>query len=354
MGSINEILEQAIEAGASDIHLTVGACPTMRLHGRLVDITSNVLQRADTNAYTKEILTEKQLKELVQIGEVDCAYEMNSGYRLRVNIYKQKNNCGIALRVIPRDMPTMEQLGLPPIIKELATKRRGLILVTGPTGSGKSTTLATMIDYMNSNRSEHIITIEDPIEYMHNHKNCLINQRELGADTQSFGNALRGALRQDPDVILVGEMRDLETIEIAIRAAETGHLVLSTLHTVGAVNTMDRIIDVFPAEQQDQIRVQLSSVVEGVVSQQLMAKVGGKGRVAAFEIMLPTPAIRNLIREGKTHQLLTPIQTGSELGMVTMDNSLLSLWRRNIIDKKTAMTYAVDRERMAQLLNTSA
>ena len=211
-----------------------------------------------------------------------------------------------------------------------------------------------MIDYMNSNRSEHIITIEDPIEYMHNHKNCLINQRELGADTQSFGNALRGALRQDPDVILVGEMRDLETIEIAIRAAETGHLVLSTLHTVGAVNTMDRIIDVFPAEQQDQIRVQLSSVVEGVVSQQLMAKVGGKGRVAAFEIMLPTPAIRNLIREGKTHQLLTPIQTGSELGMVTMDNSLLSLWRRNIIDKKTAMTYAVDRERMAQLLNTSA
>ena len=244
----------------------------------------------------------------------------------------------------------MESLGLPPVIKKLAEKRRGLILVTGPTGSGKSTTLATMINYMNSLRDEHIITIEDPIEYMHTHNKCLVNQRELGADTQSFGHALRGALRQDPDVILVGEMRDKETIEIALRAAETGHLVLSTLHTVGAVNTMDRIIDVFPAEQQEQIRVQLSAVMEGVVSQQLMRTATGKGRVAAFEIMLGTPAIRNLIREGKTHQLLTPIQTGAQLGMITMDTSLMGLYRRNVIDQRTLLSYSVDRAQVEKSL----
>ncbi|MET3643668.1 type IV pilus twitching motility protein PilT [Streptococcus gallinaceus] len=344
--NLDGLIKQAIEHGASDIHFTVGAEPTMRLHGKLMPITDEKMTNTDTVRFAKEILTEKQIQHLLEVGEVDCAYEVDNGFRLRVNIFKQRNNSGIALRVIPNQIPSMESLGLPAVIKKLAEKRRGLILVTGPTGSGKSTTLATMIDYMNELRDEHIITIEDPIEYMHTHKQCLVNQRELGADTQSFGNALRGALRQDPDVILVGEMRDKETIEIALRAAETGHLVLSTLHTVGAVNTMDRIIDVFPAEQQEQIRVQLSAVVEGVVSQQLMRTSNGKGRVAAFEIMLATPAVRNLIREGKTHQLLTPIQTGASQGMITMDTSLLGLYRRNLIDRKTLLSYAVDREQV--------
>lgn len=348
--NIDELLNQAIEAGASDIHFTVGAEPTMRLHGRLTPIIPDKMTSADTVAFTKHLLNEKQVQHLLEVGEVDCAYEVESGFRLRVNVYKQKNNCGIALRVIPREIPSMESLGLPPVIRKLAEKRRGLILVTGPTGSGKSTTLATMINYMNGLRDEHIITIEDPIEYMHNHNKCLVNQRELGADTQSFGNALRGALRQDPDVILVGEMRDKETIEIALRAAETGHLVLSTLHTVGAVNTMDRIIDVFPAEQQEQIRVQLSAVTEGVVSQQLMRTATGKGRTAAFEIMIATPAIRNLIREGKTHQLLTPIQTGSQHGMITMDTSLMNLYEKNIIDRRTLLSYSVDRVQVEKML----
>ncbi len=257
--NLDELIKQAIEHGASDIHFTVGAEPTMRLHGKLTPITDEKMTNTDTVRFAKEILTEKQIQYLLEVGEVDCAYEVDNGFRLRVNIFKQRNNSGIALRVIPNQIPSMESLGLPAVIKKLAEKRRGLILITGPTGSGKSTTLATMINYMNELRDEHIITIEDPIEYMHTHKQCLVNQRELGADKQSFGNALRGALRQDPDVILVGEMRDKETIEIALRAAETGHLVLSTLHTVGAVNTMDRIIDVFPAEQQEQIRVQLSA-----------------------------------------------------------------------------------------------
>ena len=344
--NLDGLIKQAIEHGASDIHFTVGAEPTMRLHGKLMPITDEKMTNTDTVRFAKEILTEKQIQHLLEVGEVDCAYEVDNGFRLRVNIFKQRNNSGIALRVIPNQIPSMESLGLPAVIKKLAEKRRGLILVTGPTGSGKSTTLATMIDYMNELRDEHIITIEDPIEYMHTHKQCLVNQRELGADTQSFGNALRGALRQDPDVILVGEMRDKETIEIALRAAETGHLVLSTLHTVGAVNTMDRIIDVFPAEQQEQIRVQLSAVVEGVVSQQLMRTSNGKGRVAAFEIMLATPAVRNLIREGKTHQLLTPIQTGASQGMITMDTYLLGLYLLNLIDRKSLLSYAVDREQV--------
>lgn len=347
---LDDLINQAIEAGASDIHFTVDAEPTMRLHGKLTPITHQKMTNADTVGFTKILLNEKQVKHFLEVGEVDCAYEVESGYRLRVNVYKQKNNVGIALRVIPKEIPNMESLGLPPVIRKLAEKRRGLILVTGPTGSGKSTTLATMINYMNSLRDEHIITIEDPIEYMHKHNKCLVNQRELGADTQSFGNALRGALRQDPDVILVGEMRDKETIEIALRAAETGHLVLSTLHTVGAVNTMDRIIDVFPAEQQEQIRVQLSAVTEGVVSQQLMRTANGKGRTVAFEIMIATPAIRNLVREGKTHQLLTPIQTGAQLGMISMDTSLMNLYQRNIIDKKTLLSYAVDREQVERMV----
>lgn len=347
---LDDLINQAIEAGASDIHFTVDAEPTMRLHGKLTPIIHEKMTNADTVAFTKILLNDKQVQHLLESGEVDCAYEVESGYRLRVNVYKQKNNCGIALRVIPKEIPSMDSLGLPPVIRKLAEKRRGLILVTGPTGSGKSTTLATMINYMNSLRDEHIITIEDPIEYMHKHNKCLVNQRELGADTQSFGNALRGALRQDPDVILVGEMRDKETIEIALRAAETGHLVLSTLHTVGAVNTMDRIIDVFPAEQQEQIRVQLSAVTEGVVSQQLMRTSTGKGRAAAFEIMIATPAIRNLIREGKTHQLLTPIQTGAQMGMISMDTSLMNLYRRNMIDRKTLLSYAVDREQVEKMI----
>lgn len=248
----------------------------------------------------------------------------------------------MALRVVALSIPSMDQLGLPDILKDLSQKQRGLILVTGPTGSGKSTTLAAMIDHMNQTRNEHIMTIEDPIEYLHRHEKSVVNQREIGNDSQSFANALRAALRQDPDIILVGEMRDLETISTAITAAETGHLVLSTLHTIGAVKTVDRIIDVFPPHQQQQVRVQLATVLEAVISQQILPKADGSGRVAAFEIMVANSAVRNLIREGKTHQMQTVIQTGSQLGMQTMDASLIQLYKKRWIDMPTLRKYAVD------------
>lgn len=341
---ILEILKVAVDAGASDVHLTVASPPIMRVNGKLIRMNDERLMPDETLKIIREMLSEDQIIAFEKKGELDFSYSNPGLGRFRVNIYKQRGSYSMALRVVALTIPSMEALKLPAILKDLAMKQRGLILVTGPTGSGKSTTLAAMIGHMNAVRNDHIMTIEDPIEYLHKHDKSVINQREIGNDSHSFANALRAALRQDPDVILVGEMRDLETISTAITAAETGHLVLSTLHTIGAAKTVDRIIDVFPPHQQQQIRIQLASVLEAVVSQQILPKADGNGRVAAFEIMVASPAIRNLIREGKTHQMQTVIQTGSSVGMVTMDASLLDLYKRRIIDMATLKKYAVDLE----------
>jgi len=339
---ILEILKVATDAGASDVHLTVASPPIMRVNGKLLRMTEKKLAPEDTQRIIREILTEDQMHTVEKKGELDFSYSSPNLGRFRVNIYKQRGSYSMALRVVALSIPNMDALKLPAVLKELAMKQRGLVLVTGPTGSGKSTTLASMIDYMNHERNDHIITIEDPIEYLHKHNKSVINQREIGNDSLTFANALRAALRQDPDIILVGEMRDLETISTAITAAETGHLVLSTLHTIGAAKTVDRIIDVFPPHQQQQIRIQLASVLEAVISQQILPKADGTGRVAAFEIMIANTAIRNLIREGKTHQMQTVIQTGSNLGMQTMDASLVDLFKRRLIDLATLRKYAVD------------
>jgi twitching motility protein PilT len=295
-------------------------------------------------------MNELQFEKFIETGEYDFSYSIQGMSRLRVNAYKQRGSFGMALRIIPYDIPTMQFLGLPSVIEELTELNRGLILVTGPTGSGKSTTLATMIDKINSNRRCHIITLEDPIEYLHKHDKSIINQREIGTDTKSFANALRGALREDPDVILVGEMRDLDTISIAITAAETGHLVLSTLHTIGAPQTIDRIIDVFPPYQQQQVRIQLSSVIQAIITQQLLPKADGKGRIAAFEVMIATPAIRNLIRESKVHQIETAMLTGTKNKMQTMDNSLLQLYKAGKITKDMAISRAISQEEIKKYL----
>lgn len=337
-----ELLSIAVKAGASDLHLTVASPPIMRVNGKLTRIMDTNLTPDDTIRIIQEILKPEQITAFEERGELDLSYSHPGLGRFRVNIFKQRGSYGMALRVVALTIPSMESLGLPPILKELAKKQRGLILVTGPTGSGKSTTLAAMIDYMNQNRNEHILTIEDPIEYLHKHGKSIVNQREVGHDSQSFANALRAALRQDPDIILVGEMRDLETIATAITAAETGHLVLSTLHTIGAAKTVDRIIDVFPPHQQQQIRIQLASVIEAVISQQILPKADGSGRVAAFEVMTANTAVRNLVREGKTHQIQTVIQTGSMAGMQTMDASLLDLYKNRVIDKENLRKYSVD------------
>jgi len=339
---ILELLAKAIELKASDLHLTVASPPIIRVNGKLEKLSEARLMPEDTQRIIHQMLTVDQINTFENKGELDFSYSYPGLGRFRVNVYKQRGSYSMALRVVSLSVPTMEALKLPVILKDLAMKQRGLILVTGPTGSGKSTTLASMIDFMNHLRSDHIITIEDPIEYLHKHDKSVINQREIGNDSHSFANALRAALRQDPDVILVGEMRDLETISTAITAAETGHLVLSTLHTVGAAKTVDRIIDVFPPHQQQQVRIQLASVVEAVISQQIIPKADGTGRVAAFEIMVANTAIRNLIREGKSHQIQTVIQTGVQQGMVTMDSSLLDLYRKRIIDLPALKKYAVD------------
>ena len=350
---ILEILKVAIDAGASDVHLTVASPPIMRVNGKLLKIGDERLLPDDAMTIIKEILTEKQIEQFEERGELDFSYSNPGLGRFRVNIYKQRGSYSMALRVVALTIPSMDSLRLPAVLKDLAKKQRGLILVTGPTGSGKSTTLAAMIDHMNKTRNDHIITIEDPIEYLHKHELSIVNQREIGHDSQSFANALRAALRQDPDVILVGEMRDLETISTAITAAETGHLVLSTLHTIGAAKTVDRIIDVFPPHQQQQVRIQLASVIEAVISQQILPKADGSGRVAAFEIMIANPAIRNLIREGKTHQIQTVIQTGSTVGMLTMDASLLDLYKKRLIDLPTLKKYAIDVELLMKQIQYS-
>ena len=298
----------------------------------------------------KTILNEEQLKTLEERGELDLSISVMGMYRYRVNAYKQRNSFAAAMRLVEGKILSFKQLGLPPILNDFCSKNRGLILVTGPTGSGKSTTLAAMIDVMNETRDEHILTLEDPIEYLHRHKKSIVNQREIGNDSKSYSSALRAALRQDPDIILIGEMRDLESIAIALTAAETGHLVLSTLHTVGAAKTIDRIIDVFPPHQQQQIRTQLSMTLVGVISQQLIPRIDKHGRLAAIEIMMANPAIRNLIREGKTPQINNVIMTSARQGMQTMDNSIAELYQAGKISLDDAMMYCVDLDYLKRLL----
>ncbi|MDO5038125.1 type IV pilus twitching motility protein PilT [Clostridium sp.] len=349
MYTLKELLEKTIECKASDLHLTADLAPMLRINGKLKSVSEEKLSKDDLRSFSKELLGNK-FEKYIENGEIDSSYSLEGVGRFRVNVFRQLESDAIAIRSITLDVPTLEELNHPNIIKELVAKRRGLILVTGPTGSGKSTTLAAMINEINSTRSENIITLEDPIEYIHKHKKSIINQREIGRDSKSYKNALRAALREDPDVILIGEMRDLETISIAITAAETGHLVLSTLHTIGATQTIDRIIDVFPPYQQQQIRVQLASVLQGVISQQLIETIDNNNRVAAFETMIINPAIQNQIREGKTHQIQSVIQTGSKFGMKTMDMYLVDLINLGIIDKEVAITYALDKEMINRMM----
>lgn len=331
MLTINNLLEMAVKSNASDLHLTAGVPPVMRIYGKLVFSEMDILTPKSTQALADEILNEKQKTVLEQEGQIDLSLSLAQTGRFRVNVFKQRGSIGLAIRLIPYEIPSLAKLHLPPIIRTLAEKESGFILVTGPAGSGKSTTLAAMIDIINTERSCHIITLEDPIEFLHKHKKSIVNQREIETDSQSFSAALRAALRQDPDVILVGEMRDLETISTAITAAETGHLVLSTLHTNGAPQTVDRIIDVFPPHQQQQVRIQLANTLLGVISQRLVTRMDRQGLVPAVEVMISTPAIKNLIREGKTHQIYSSIQTGSKYGMQTMESSVRELYDRGLI-----------------------
>lgn len=346
---LQELLQTTMEKGASDLHLTVGAPPTLRVNGHLSPLTNDKLLPGDTQKYAKEILGEAY-GEYLSVGEMDTSYSISGLGRFRANIYKQRGGDAIALRVVSLKVPTLKELDFESAVRELTNKQRGLVLVTGPTGSGKSTTLAAMINEINHNRTAHIITLEDPIEYLHKHNKSIVNQREIGKDSRNYKSALKAILREDPDVILVGEMRDLETISIAITAAETGHLVLSTLHTIGAAKTIDRIVDVFPPFQQQQVKIQLAGVLQGIISQQLLPKVGDDGRVAALEIMTITPAIQNLIREGKTHQIESAVQTGSKYGMKTMDMAIAELYRHGQISKEVALTYAIDKDILSRMI----
>ena len=342
MESINDILKNAVERSASDIHFTVGIPPEARIDGALVPLDGEALKPTDTRDLAYSLMDEKYRYQLERKGEVDLAYSVPNLGRFRVNVFLQRGSVAIAVRVLNIEIPPPEKLGIPASVVDVVKKQRGLVLVTGPTGSGKSTTLASLINVLNENYPYHIITLEDPIEYLHRHKKSIVNQREMGTDSDTYASALRAALRQDPDVILVGEMRDLETISIAITAAETGHLVFSTLHTIGASNTIDRIIDVFPPYQQQQIRTQLAEVLVCVVSQQLIARKAGKGRAAAVEVMHINPAIRNLIRESKTFQIPSVMQTNKKSGMQTMDDAIYDLYIRNIISDTEALRYAQD------------
>lgn len=347
---LNTLLEKTISSDASDLHLTVGIPPVMRLNGELVTIASDRLQPQDTEAYAQQILNERDYVEYQKKGEIDTSYSVAGLGRFRVNIFKQRGSDALAIRVVALKIPALSDLGFPSVVKELTERQRGLVLVTGPTGSGKSTTLAAMINEINSTRAVHIITLEDPVEYLHKHNKSIINQREIGKDSINYQNALKAVLREDPDVILVGEMRDIETISIAITAAETGHLVFSTLHTIGAAKTIDRVIDVFPPFQQQQIKVQLAAVLQGIISQQLLPRAFSTGRVAALEIMLATPAIQNLIREGKSHQIESSVQTGGKFGMKTMDMALAELVKKGHISSEAALTYAVDKEMLERMI----
>jgi twitching motility protein PilT len=348
---MEDLLKTAVDRKASDLHLTIGIPPVIRLNGELIQLELPILTPSDTVQFLEAIASAEQLALFKQHGELDFSYAIHGFGRFRVNAFRQRGTIALVIRTINENIPTLKELGFPSILAELARKPRGLVLVTGPTGSGKSTTLASMVDLINHERTAHIITLEDPIEYLHKHHKSIVNQREIHSDTQSFTVALRAALREDPDVILVGEMRDVETIATAITAAETGHLVFATLHTGDAAQTLDRIIDVFPPYQQHQIRTQLSLTLQGIVSQQLLPRLLGGGRVAALEILLATPAIRNLIREGKTHQVLSVIQTGGKLGMQSMDRDLGNLYRKGIVSLDEATARASDQETFGRMLN---
>jgi twitching motility protein PilT len=329
---IDRLLDTVIRQEASDLHISVGRKPTLRLSGRLRSLDTKVLDNEDAVALMKSITPERCQQELQEHGSTDFGFAYGDQARFRVAVFRQRGNISIVLRLIPNTLLTFEQIGLPEIVRELIRRPRGLFVVTGPTGSGKTTSLATMVDYINMNFDRHIVTVEDPIEYYHHHKKSIVNQREVGVDVHSFSEALRRALRQDPDVILVGEMRDLETIEAAIAAAETGHLVFATLHTSGASGTINRIIDAFPTNQQEQIRVQLSVTLLAVLSQQLLARDDKPGRVASYEFLVVTPAIANLIRENKTFRIDSAIQTGKKFGMQLLDDHLWGLYERGIIN----------------------
>jgi twitching motility protein PilT len=328
----------------SDLHLTVKKKPIIRYNGELQlrEDFSAPLEMDEINNIAKELMNDEQWQIFLEDGEVDFSYSLPGYCRFRVNAYHQRGSTTLALRIIPSEIPTIDSLGLPDVLKRLSMQRNGLVLCTGPTGSGKSTTLAAMIDVVNNNKHSHIITLEDPIEYLHSHKKCIVHQREVGSDTNSFANGLRASLRQDPDIILVGEMRDLETISIALEASETGHLVFATLHTNDAPSTIERIIDVFPSHQQDQVRIQLATALNGVISQQLLKRADGSKRVAALEILIATAAVKNIIREGKTHQLVSSMQTGAKYGMVMMDNYLVDLYQKGLIEYEETIKRSKD------------
>jgi twitching motility protein PilT len=347
-----ELLKEVVARNASDLHLSVGAHPILRIRGRLMSLNEYpVLGGTTTREIIYSILSNDQRQRLETDWQIDFAYSVPGHGRFRVNAYYQRGSVGAAFRLIPFGLTSIDDLGLPQAVHDFTRRPRGFVLVTGPTGSGKSTSLAAMINEINETREEHIMTIEDPIEFLHTHKRCMVNQRELGADAQSFEGALRGALRQDPDVILVGEMRDLETISTALTAAETGHLVFATLHTQDTAQTIDRVIDVFPPHQQGQVRVQLSVALQGIITQQLLPSADGSGRVVACEVLVPTPAIRNLIREGKTHQIYSVLQTSSNVGMQTMDAALVTLIREGKISRTTAEQRSTTPEELKRLMS---
>jgi twitching motility protein PilT len=348
-----DIITQMLARGASDLHITAGAPPTVREKGTLRPLPGYPpLTPNQTRAIIYGILSNDQRQRLEENLQLDFAYSVPNMARFRINCYYQRNAMSAAFRLIPSEIKTIEQLGLPRIMHDFVDKPRGLVLVTGPTGSGKSTSLAAVINEINESRHDHILTVEDPIEFLHRHKNCIVNQREVGTDAQSFALGLKAALRQDPDVILVGEMRDLETISTALTAAETGHLVFGTLHTQDASSTVDRIIDVFPPEQQEQVRVQLSMALMGIMTQQLLPRADGSGRVCACEVLIPTPAIRNLVREGKTHQIYSVLQTGGQHGMQTMDAALADLVRAGTITRAIAETRSSSPGELRRLTGT--
>src|SRR5947209_9334763 len=350
--SLSDLLRTMLEMGGSDLHLTTNSPPQVRVHGHLVPLDMPVLAPAETKQLAYSVLTDAQKHRFEDTLELDFSFGLKGLARFRGNLFNQRGAVAAVFRVIPFDIKGFDQLNLPTIVSKLCEKPRGLILVTGPTGSGKSTTLAAMIDKINAERHDHIITVEDPIEYMHNHKKCLVNQREVHADTHGFANALRAALREDPDVVLIGEMRDLETIETALRIAETGHLTFATLHTNSAAQTINRIIDVFPAHQQSQVRAQLSLTLEGIMCQSLLQRADGRGRALAMEILVPNAAIRNLIREDKIHQIYSSMQTGQEkYGMQTFNQSLASLYFAKQISLQTALGLSSNPDELQDMIN---